>query len=92
MKYRLSEMVDLSEGDSFLPLAEYFQNVLLQKDVKLEKLLKKLQSIAETFEKFRVSEIPEALLLQQQKLREEVLQLENDFLALSKEFNEKITG
>jgi citrate synthase len=65
LKYRLSEMVDISEGNGFLQLAEYFQNKFLQKDAKLEKLIK--------------------------KLREEVLQIEKDFLALSKEFNEKIS-
>ena len=32
LKYRLSEMVDKSEGDHFLQTAEYFQNEFLIKD------------------------------------------------------------
>ena len=91
LKYRLSEMVDISEGNGFLKLAEYFQTKLLQKDVKLEKLIKKLHAIAETFDQFSSCEIPGELLLQQKQLREEVLQIEKDFLVLSKEFNEKIS-
>jgi hypothetical protein len=91
LKYRLSEMVDISEGNGFLNLAEYFQTKLLQKDVKLEKLIKKLHAIAETFDQFSFCEIPAELLLQQKQLREEVLQIEKDFLVLSKEFNEKIS-
>jgi len=92
LKYRLSEMVDMSEGNGFLQLAEYFQNELLLKDAILEKLIKKLHHISETFEKMPATEkISENLLLKQQEFRNEILNLENDFIYLSKEFNEKIS-
>lgn len=90
LKYRLSEMVDISEGNGFLQLAEYFQNEFLRKDVMLENLIKKLHNISGQAESFSSTKAPNHVS-DHQDLRAEVLQIEKDFLCLSKEFNEKIS-
>jgi hypothetical protein len=92
LKFRLSEIVDMSDGNGLLQLAEHFQNELLEKDVRMEKLIKKLQGISVAFEKLPASSaIPQSLLLKQQELRNELLTIEKDFICLSKDFNEKIS-
>ena len=90
LKYRLSEMVDISEGNGFLQLAEYFQNEFLRKDVMLENLIKKLHNISGQAESFSSTKAPNQVS-DHQDLLAEVLQIEKDFLCLSKEFNEKIS-
>lgn len=92
LKFRLSEIVDISDGNGFLQLAEYFQTELLEKDVRFEKLIKKLRGISKSFEKLPASSgIPQNLLQKQQELRNELLKIEKDFVCLSKEFNERIS-
>ena len=84
LKYHLSDMVDHNEENSFLQMAEYFQNELLLKDELLNKLLKELHEL-ENEEK-----LSEKMLSRQNKLRYEVLHAEKKFLHLYNEFNEKM--
>ncbi len=91
LKYRLSEMVDNNEENGFLQLAEYFQNELLLKDEALNKLIKELHQFSERLQDLQNSETsPQKMLHKQDKLRNDILQFEKNFLHLSKEFNERM--
>ena len=91
LKYRLSEMVDQSEGNHFLQTAEYFQNELLLKDAGLQRLSRSLQSIQEALHKSGGSgQIEDKNLVLQNELRQQIWQFEHDFLQLSNDFNQKM--
>src|SRR5690606_14922258 len=74
LKYRLSEMVDESEGDHFLQTAEYFQNEFLKKDEWLQRLSHNLQSLQE--ELFVGNAIKGTVL--QDKLRNQMAKFEEE--------------
>jgi DNA integrity scanning protein DisA with diadenylate cyclase activity len=87
LKYRLSEIVDNNEDDSFLQMAEYFQNQLLLKDEKLKKLINQLQQISARTE----TEKPSDENIQKlEKLRKDICLFQKKYDSLSKEFNEKL--
>ena len=91
LKYRLSEIVDSNEESGFLQLAEYFQNELLLKDEKLNKLINELHQISDQFRELEnIKGMPEKLLLIQDQFRHDMLDFENSFLLLSKDFNKKM--
>ena len=90
LKYRLSEIVDNNEENGFLQLAEYFQNELLLKDEMLDKLTKDLHQLSERFQDLDDNETYSQNVLLMHKFRIDILSLENNFLTLSKEFNEKM--
>jgi len=91
LKYRLSEMVDSSEGANFLQMAEYFQNELLLKDEGLKKLTSSIQEFANGAEGVRNKERhEEELIAKQKELRKKILKFGKAFLSLSTEFNEKM--
>lgn len=91
LKYRLSEMVDSSEGTNFLQMAEYFQNELLLKDEGLKKLTTSLLEFANETKEIRNQErFAEELIVKQKELRKNILEFEQSFLNLSNEFNEKL--
>lgn len=91
LKYRLSEMVDNNEQNHFLLIAEYFQNELLLKDEVLNRLMKSVSEFDVEFNKVPgTKKIPENLIRQQEKMRNDILQFEKKFLDLSNEFNEKM--
>ena len=91
LKYRLSEIVDSNEESGFLQLAEYFQNELLLKDEKLNKLINELHQISDQFRELEnFKGMPEKLLLIQDQFRRDMLDFENSFLLLSKDFNKKM--
>jgi predicted oxidoreductase (fatty acid repression mutant protein) len=87
LKYRLSEMVDHNEENHFLQTAEYFQNELLIKDEMLKKLIDELQKYTELI-KNNVSS--KKIIPMHNKLRNEIIIFQKDYLVLSKNFNEKM--
>lgn len=91
LKYRLSEMVDKSEGDHFLQTAEYFQNEFLIKDEWLQRLSHSLQTIQEEIytKKGVIQTVDKATILQDE-LRKQIGQFEHDFIQLSNDFNQKV--
>ena len=86
LKYRLSEMVDNSEDSLFLQTAEYFQNELLLKDEALKKLIKELQDYSDIIQN-KIAISPQ-LINNHNKLRNDILEFEEKYATLSKEFNE----
>ena len=91
LKYRLSEMVDKSEGDHFLQTAEYFQNEFLIKDEWLQRLVRSLQSVQEKATKEKgIGQAPDKTNLLQDELRKQIGQFEHDFIQLSNDFNKKV--
>ena len=91
LKYRLSETVDNNEGNSFLQMAEYFQNELLLKDELLKKIIKELQEFSDLLQRFKNEKIlSEKIVTYHDRLRKSILQFEKKFLSLSNEFNEKM--
>jgi hypothetical protein len=88
LKYRLSEMVDSDEENLFLQKAEYFQNELLLKDEMLKKLMREVQAYKNLVE-IKLP-LPKKLTSLHVKLQNEILQFENVFFILSKEFNEQM--
>ncbi len=91
LKYRLSEMVDDNEENKFLQIAEHFQNELLLKDEMLNKLIKDLQKFSGKFNGFQNGKaISHKIIIAQDNFRNQILKFENNFLHLSKEFNERM--
>jgi len=88
LKYRLSEMVDNSEDHEFLQTAEYFQNELLLKDEALKKLIKELQDYSDIIQ--NKPAVSAQLITTHNRLRDDILQFEEKYTSLSKEFNEKM--
>lgn len=91
LKYRLSEMVDDNEGKKFLQMAEYFQNELLLKDDMLKKLIKELKAFQNLLSGFQSDKkTSDKLITNHDRLRKNILQFENKFLAFANDFNEKL--
>jgi hypothetical protein len=90
LKYRLSDLVDNNEQNDFLSIAEYFQNEFLLKDEALNRLIKSVSELNAELNKTTDKNIPDELIYQQEKLRNDILQFEKKFLDLSNEFNEKM--
>lgn len=91
LKYRLSEMVDDSEGSQFLQMAEYFQNELLIMDDKLRNLFFKLDELSNLFQHPKNGkELPGNMTAGYNKLNKDISHFENRFMELSKEFNKKM--
>jgi len=88
LKYRLSEMVDNSDNSEFLQTAEYFQNEFLLKDEALKRLIKELQDYSDIIQN-RPALSPQ-LINTHNNLRNDILQFEEKYTLLSKEFNEKM--
>lgn len=91
LKYRLSELVDQSEGNHILQTAEYFQNEFLLKDSGLQKLSQSLQSMQESLHTMRgIDDVEDKNLVLQNELRQQIWQFEYDFIQLSNDFNQKM--
>lgn len=91
LKYRLSEMVDKSEGDHFLQTAEYFQNEFLIKDEWLQRLSHSLQTIQEGRNKDKGSkQATDNVNSLQEELRNQIGKFEHEFIQLSNDFNKKV--
>ncbi len=88
LKYRLSEMVDNSEDRHFLQIAEYFQNEFLLKDEALKKLIKELQDYSDILQ--NIPALSPELIKAHNNLRNNILQFEQKYTSLSKDFNEKM--
>ena len=88
LKYRLSEMVDNNEENYFLQTAEYFQNELLIKDDMLKKLVDELQKYTEFIKNNNAPS--EKIIPMHNKLRNEIIIFQKEYLILSKDFNEKM--
>lgn len=92
LKYRLSEMVDLSEGEPFLQVAEYFQNELLQKDATLRNMELKLHRITETLPVDSSSALSSKIQQQQKEILSDISAFEAAFFELTKEFDQKLSN
>lgn len=90
LKFRLSEMVDVSEDKGFLELAENFQNELLLVDEKLQNLIKELKSLSHTFKQLNSVKEKEQLIKQHSNLRKSISQVAEKFLHFTNEFNKKM--
>ena len=91
LKFRLSEMVDESEGSHFLQTAEYFQNEFLLKDAGLQRLSQSLQSMQEALRPTRgLEHVENRHIVLQNELRQQIWQFEHDFIQLSNDFNQKM--
>jgi hypothetical protein len=91
LKYRLSEIVDHNEEKKLIQLAEYFQNELLRKDEKINHLIKELQGFSGGFNEATDGKMAYSkIIVAQENFRNQVLQLEKEFLLLSKDFNESM--
>lgn len=91
LKYRLSEMVDINEGSNFLQMAEYFQNELLVTDDNLKKLFNSFEKLSDQFQKSNIeNKLTMQAMKDYNKLKNEIIQFENRFIKLKKEFNEKM--
>lgn len=91
LKYRLSEMVDKSDGDHFLQTAEYFQNEFLIKDEWLQRLQHSLQSAQEGMNtKQGINPTENKATILQNEFRHQIGQFEHDFIRLSNDFNQKV--
>ncbi len=88
LKYRLSEMVDNSDDGQFLQTAEYFQNEFLLKDEALKRLIKELQDYSDIIQ--NKPALSPQLINTHNNLRNHILQFEEKYTSLSKEFNEKM--
>jgi hypothetical protein len=88
LKYRLSEMVDNNDDSQFLQTAEYFQNEFLLKDEALKKLIKELQDYSDIIQ--NKPDLSKQLINAHNNLRNDILQFEEKYTLLSKEFNEKM--
>jgi hypothetical protein len=92
LKYRLSEMVDSSEGSQFLQMAEYFQNELLLIDDKLRNLFFKLEELSSfPLQSKNGNELPNNIAVGYNKLKKDIFHFEKRFEDLSKEFNKKMS-
>lgn len=91
LKYRLSEMVDKSEGDHFLQTAEYFQNEFLIQDEWLQRLAHSLQSIQEEGNIAKQPKLAtDKMNSLQEELRNQIGKFEHEFIQLSNDFNKKV--
>ena len=91
LKYRLSEIVDNNEERGFLQMAEYFQNELLLHDERLTQLTKRIHQLSDQFSAYETQKnISENFIAVKEKFRTDLLEFEKKFLALSKEFNQKM--
>ena len=91
LKYRLSEMVDQSEGDYFLQTAEFFHNEFLLKDEWLERLGHRLQAMQGTLQSTPgILHTEDKNQCLQNELRQQIWQFERDFIQLSNDFNQKV--
>jgi hypothetical protein len=91
LKYRLSEMLDYNQEPKFIPIAEYLQNELLQKDDEAHRLLKNTTEYEMGLKQIsKMKQIPNSIIQRHKKMRREILQFEKNFLSLSKEFNQKM--
>ncbi|MEO6682849.1 MAG: hypothetical protein ABIN48_08475 [Ginsengibacter sp.] len=91
LKYKLSAIVDQSEGTHFLQTAEFYQNEFLKNDEWFKRLSADLQSVSAEFNSTSFEEIPVGLQIKlQDKLRKEIKHFEQEFFHLSHEFNQKI--
>ena len=91
LKYRLSEMVDKSEGDHFLQTAEYFQNEFLIKDEWLQRLAHSLQTIQERRSTDNgIKQATNNVHSLQEELRNQIGKFEHEFIQLSNDFNKKV--
>lgn len=90
LKYRLGEMVDVSEEKDFLQLAENFQNELLLKDEKLQKLIKDLKELGSSFNEINNPESKEGFIVRHGDLRMRISQFSEEFLHFTNLFNKKM--
>lgn len=92
LKYRLSEMVDNSEGNQFLQMAEFFQNELLIMDDKLQNLFFQFEQFSNFSQQLKNGkELPGDRTEDYNKLKNDISQFEKKFLDLSNEFHKKMS-
>lgn len=90
LKYRLSEMVDVSEEKDFLKKAENFQNELLLKDEKLQKIIKELKILSMAFKEVKDPNEKADLILQHGDFRKRISKFAEEFIHFTNQFNKKM--
>lgn len=91
LKYRLSEIVDYNEEEDLLSMAEYFQNEFISKDEQVNKLIKVIRQFSDKLYEIQSEEkLSGKMIRKQDKLRNEILEFEKNFLQLSMEFNARM--
>jgi len=93
LKYRLSDMVDSSEGDRSLQTAEYFHNEFLLQDERIRRIAGDLSAFWDQFGSLLPEmQLPENLILMHEQLRADILKFEQEFSAMSNSFNRRMAG
>lgn len=91
LKYRLSDMVDSSEGDRSLQTAEYFHNEFLLQDERIRRISGDLSAFWDQFGSLLPEmQLPENLILMHEQLRADILKFEQEFSAMSNSFNRRM--
>lgn len=95
LKMRLAEVVDQVTDNSFLALAEQYQNQFILKDEFMQELQHDIHEQEATLKKgfLKDDPAPEAKTIKrQEKLRNEIEYLEKDFARLRNEFNKYLAS
>lgn len=93
LKYRLSEIVDGNEDGDLLTIAEFFQNEFISNDEQASGLIKLIGKFSgELFESSAKNLLSQQMIQQHEKLRNDVVEFEKDFLQISLDFNKKMLG
>ena len=90
LKNRLSVVVDSEEDKEFLKHAEYFQNQFILKDDFINDLLKDINSHKRNLKVSVEENLNYKIARKQEKLRNEISNLEKDISNLKNEFNKLI--
>ncbi|MEO6135280.1 MAG: hypothetical protein ABIP35_09015 [Ginsengibacter sp.] len=93
LKYRLSEIVDGNEDGELLTVAEFFQNEFISNDEQNSGLIKLIgQFSGELFESSAEDFLSQKMIQQHEKLRNEIVEFEKNFLQTSLDFNKRMLG
>lgn len=93
LKYRLSEIVDGNEDGELLTVAEFFQNEFISNDEQNSGLIKLIGKFSgELFESSAKDFLSQKMIQQHEKLRNEIVEFEKNFLQTSLEFNKRMLG
>lgn len=93
LKYRLSDLVDSSEGDRSLQTAEYFHNEFLLQDERMRRISGELSAFLDQFGSLLPEmQLPVNLLLAHEQLRADILKFEQDFSGMCNNFNKHVSG
>ena len=89
LKTRLSQVVDRETDTAFIAHAEHFQNEFVLKDEIMHDIERDIKEQGKNLELvFKQKRLPDhKIIKRQEKLRNEILYLEKEFLELKNQFN-----